>query len=404
MATPAQLTARLAAPPGAHPTAPRTLLAAGVAAVCLLVAAAPAGAAAPAAATDAATRGPLSLAVGSAEPLPGGGLDAGSATESLGGDVNTLPDGFDLQAHRGGIALNTESSPYSFGAAVRLGVTTLELDTQVTRDGKVVVTHDRATNPGVCTDTEPATPGDPQFPYVGKFVKDLTLAQIRTLDCGSVQKSGFPGQQTHPGSRMMLLSEVFDLVRASGDEHVRFNIETKVEAGAPEETAPREEFVRRVHEEIARSGMADRVSVQSFDWGSLELMHRLSPSTPLVALTNGDFLEVGEDGASPWLGGLDVDDFGGDGVAAAASIEGVAAYSPVFAMPQDCRVGDEGCAQYATREMVDRAHSLGLKVIPWTVDGASNMGHAIDAGVDGIITDEPDVLLGVLRERGIEHA
>ncbi|WP_333619813.1 glycerophosphodiester phosphodiesterase family protein [Dietzia sp.] len=338
-------------------------------------------------------------------------IEPGSLTGSLGEDMNSLPEGFDLQAHRGGIGLNTESSPFSFGEAIRLGVTTLELDTQVTRDGKVVVSHDRKTNPAVCTDTAPAVGGDPQFPYVGKFVKDLTLAQLRTLDCGSARKDGFPEQQTHPGSKIMLLSEVFDLVRESGNRSIRFNIETKVEAGAPEETAPREEFIRAVHELIEASGMAARVSIQSFDWGALMAYHRLSPGTPLVALTNGDFLEAGEEGKSPWLGGLDVDDFGDSatqpalaGVAAAASIEGVEAYSPVDTTPQSCDLDTEGCSPYTTPELVDRAHELGLKVVPWTVDHPASMEYMLDAGVDGMITDYPDVLLGILEGLSIELA
>ncbi|ANI92065.1 glycerophosphodiester phosphodiesterase family protein [Dietzia timorensis] len=318
--------------------------------------------------------------------------------------MNHLPDGFDLQAHRGGIGLHVESSPHSFGEALKLGVTTLELDTQITKDGQVVVTHDRKINKAVCQDTEPLTDGDPQFPYTEHFVKDLTLAQIRTLDCGSLRKPEYPDQQLHPGTLMMTLAEVFDLVRESGNGDVRFNIETKVEAAAPEETAPREQFVRRVHEEITASGFSDRVEIQSFDWGALRLMNEIDPSIPLVALTNGDFLEVGRPGRSPWLGGLDVDDFGGDGVAAAASLAGVKAYSPVDTAPQTCDVSKTGCEPYTTPELVSRAHELGLKVIPWTVDHIATMEYLLDAGVDGIITNYPDVLRQLLADRGIAVA
>ena len=315
--------------------------------------------------------------------------------------MNLLPDGFDLQAHRGGVGLHVESSAFSFGEALRVGVTTLELDTQITADGQVVVTNDRKINTSVCQDTEPLADDDPLFPYTEHFVKELTLAQIQTLDCGSLRQSDYPDQQLHPGSKMMTLAEVFDLVRESGNNEVRFNIETKVEASAPEETAPREQFVRRVHEEISASGMGDRVEIQSFDWGALRLMHEIDPSIPLVALTNGDFLEVGMPGKSAWLGGLDVDDFGGDGVAAAASLPGVKAYSPVDTTPQTCDVSKDECEPYTTTELVARAHELGLKVVPWTVDHTATMEYLIDAGVDGIITNYPDVLRKLLADRGI---
>lgn len=337
--------------------------------------------------------------------LSSGSLGSVSAPfGSLNTTMNRLPDGFDLQAHRGGIGLHTESSPYSFAEALSIGVTTLELDTQLTKDGQVVVTHDRQTNPQVCTDTAPATPDDPQFPYVGKYVKDLTLAQLRTLDCGSLQKPGYPQQVTHPGSQMMLLSEVFELVADSANTDVRFNIETKIEAGAPEETAPRDQFVPAVLAVIAKSGMANRVTIQSFDWGALRLVHALDPSLPLIALTNGDFLQVGQPGPSPWTGGVDVDDFGGDGLAAAASIPGVVAYSPVDTTPQTCDVTTPKCQPYTTPELVNRAHELGLKVIPWTVDHRASMEYMLDAGVDGMITNYPDRLRELLVERGIAVA
>jgi glycerophosphoryl diester phosphodiesterase len=102
---------------------------------------------------------------------------------------------------------------------------------------------------------------------------------------------------------MVELKDVLGLVKSYKAHNVKLNIETKVEAGAPEQTAPRELFVRRVYEEIHRSGIEDQVTIQSFDWGALKEMHKLAPTYPLVALTNYDFLQVGKPGASPWLGG-----------------------------------------------------------------------------------------------------
>lgn len=307
---------------------------------------------------------------------------------------------FDLQAHRGGIGERTESSRSSFNHALSVGVSTLELDTQITRDGKVVVTHDRKTNPEVCADTEPVRPGDPAFPYVGRLVKDLTLAQLQTLDCGFQQRPGYPEQVRTPGSTMLELSDVFDIVKARKAHKVRLNIETKVEAGAPEETAPRGQFVRLVQREIARSGLSRQVTVQSFDWGALRAMHRLAPRLPLVALTNHDFLEVGKPGASPWTGGIDVDDFGGDFVAAADTLPGVTTLSPVDGFPQGCAVDQPDCEPYVTHDMVRRARQRGLKVVPWTVDEPSTFRYLLRTGVDGIITNYPTRARGLLAEAG----
>ncbi|WP_030465535.1 glycerophosphodiester phosphodiesterase [Lentzea aerocolonigenes] len=290
---------------------------------------------------------------------------------------------FDLQAHRGGIGLTVESTLKAFGKALELGVTTLELDLQITEDGREVITHDRKTNPSKCLDTAPAFPGDPEFPYAGKYVKDLTFAQVRTLDCGSTRWSQYPDQELSPGARMPTLAELFDLARRHRAWGVRFNIETKVEAAAPHETAPREQFVRRAVHEIRRSGFLANVTIQSFDWGTLMRLREVEPRIPLVALTQPEFLRPG----SPWTGGLNLDDFGGS-VARAVKSFGAKALSPVHTM--------------TTKELVTEARGQGLAVIPWTVNEESRMHEMIDTGIDGLITDYPDRLRKVLKERGFK--
>ncbi|MEU8118311.1 glycerophosphodiester phosphodiesterase family protein [Spirillospora sp. NPDC049024] len=326
-----------------------------------------------------------------------------AANASTTGSPGVLPQKtqFDLQAHRGGIGMTTEESLEGFGKAMRLGVTTLELDTHVTKDKKVVVTHDRQISAQKCRDTAPATPGDPMYPYVGKYIKDLTLAQIKTMDCGYQQLPGFPEQEVVHGFRMVELKDVLDLVKRYRAKQVKLNIETKVEAGAPEQTAPRELFVRRVFEEIRASGIERQVTIQSFDWGALKVMHRFAPRWPLVALTNYDFLQVGRPGASPWLGGLDVDDYDGDFVKAAAAVKGVTALSPNYGFPQNGKVGEPGFRFYPDRAMVSQAHARGLKVVPWTCDDPATVEALMDMGVDGIITNYPNRVRKIMADRGM---
>ncbi|MBY6037298.1 glycerophosphodiester phosphodiesterase [Fictibacillus nanhaiensis] len=312
------------------------------------------------------------------------------------------PKTFDLQAHRGGLGLTVESTIASFSRALEVGVHTLELDVQITEDHQAVVTHDRKISSAKCQDTGPITAEDPEYPYVGKYIKDLTLAQVRTLDCGSQTLPQFPEQQMSSGSRMPLLSEVFDLVKQYRANKVWMNIETKVEAGAPEETAPREEFVQIVASEVRQAGMLDRVSIQSFDWGALMRMREVEPRLPIVALTNGpQFLQPNQPGASPWLGGIDIDDFGGDLVAAAHSF-GADAISPVHGFPQNGKVTDENYEPYVTKMMVQKAHNHGMKVIPWTVNDKPTMHKLIDNGIDGLITDYPDRLREVMEDHDLK--
>ena len=314
---------------------------------------------------------------------------------------------FDLQAHRGGIALVVENTLPAFANALELGVSTLELDVQITEDGRAVVTHDRRVSASKCLDTRPVVAGDPEFPYVGKYVNTLTLAQVRSLDCGSQRIAAYPEQELAPGIRMPLLTEVFALVDRYRARQTMLNVETKVEAGAPSETAPREQFVQVVAREVRAARLTRQVTIQSFDWGTLMRMQQVAPELPVVALTNGQqFLQAGRPGASPWLGGIDIDDFTDGGarslqaalVAAVASF-GADAISPVHGDPQNGSVTDPGYRPFTTRELVDIAHAEGLPVIPWTVNDRATMEHLVDLGVDGLITDRPDLLRKVLAER-----
>ncbi len=292
------------------------------------------------------------------------------------------PD-LDIQAHRGGLGLWVENTLASFGNALRLGVDTLELDVQITLDGHAVVTHDRRVNPAKCLGA-----------HGGRYITDLTLAQVRTMDCGSQQV--VPGQLIVPGAPMPLLSEVFDLVKRYNAHDVKLNIETKVEAGAPHETAPREQFVQVVNAEIARARIARQVTIQSFDWGALMRFREVAPWIETVALTNRDFLQIGQPGASPWLGGLDIDDFGGDPIAAIKTF-GASAFSPVHGFPQGGTVNDPGYVPYVTADMVRHAHRNGIKVIPWTVNDVPTMKKLINDGIDGLITDYPDRLRTLVK-------
>ena len=296
------------------------------------------------------------------------------------------PEQFELQAHRGGMGLVTESTLEAFANALELGVTTIELDVRLTEDGRPVVTHDRRVSASKCRDTAAAVAGDPEFPYAGDLVRSLSLAQVSTLDCGWRQLPGFPQQRVVPGARMPLLGEVFALLDCYGAERVRVGIDPKFAADAPRETAPRGQLVRVVAREVRAARMLDRVTIQSIDWGVLMRMRKHEPRLPIVAVSGGRFLQAGEPGASPWLGGIDIDDHDGGLVAAAASFraDGI---SPIRGS--------------TTRRLVRRAHRAGMTVLPWTVDEPATMHSMIDAGVDGVITDYPDRLRTIMAQRGL---
>jgi glycerophosphoryl diester phosphodiesterase len=310
---------------------------------------------------------------------------AGTATSAL--KTNESNGSFDLQSHRGGRGEWTEESLAAFSNSLALGVTTLELDTHLTEDGKVVVWHDDTIQANKCIDSAPATAGDPEFPYVGDRVADLSLAQVKTLNCGFTRLPGYPEQEVIEGNRIAELKDVYRLARDANAAKVRFNVETKVndsEIGG----AGMESLTRAVVAEIQGSGMADRTTLQSFDWSSLNLTKEIAPELPLVALSSGDaWMGVGKPGASPNLGGIDIDDYAGS-LTKAAAAQGYDVVSPTFGS--------------VTPRMIAEAHELGLAVIPWTVNTTADMERLMDLGVDGIITDYPTRLRTLLAERGLK--
>lgn len=290
------------------------------------------------------------------------------------------PSRFDLQAHRGGRGETTEESLRAFAKSLELGVSTLELDIGITKDGRPLVWHDPTIDAEKCADTAPAFPGDPAFPYVGKLVHELTVAQIETLDCGR-PLAEFPGAEVVRGNKITTLPQVFALADAYRAD-VRYNIETKVEADHPGASAEPQEFVDVILGAVREAGKVDRVDIQSFDWRTLPMVHRAEPSIPLVALYNEQTWVPN----SPWLNGVDAAVVGDPMIG--ALLVGASIVSPRYQLVTG---GD----------YVDHAHSLGLKVIPWTVDDADTMRRQIAYGVDGIITDYPTLLRGVLADLGM---
>jgi glycerophosphoryl diester phosphodiesterase len=297
----------------------------------------------------------------------------------------------DLQGHRGARGLLPENSLPAFAAALSIGVTTLEFDTGITRDGAVIIAHDRTLNPDITRGADGSYVAAP-----GPVVRALSLAELKGYDVGTLREGSnyaktFADQRPVPGTRMPALGELAALVRKSGNATVRFNVETKLSPLAPGETVDPETFATTLVAALRAEGLAGRSSIQSFDWRTLKVAQRIAPEIPTVCLTiargNNDNVQVGKDGASPWLAGLDVDDFGGS-VPRLVKAAGCAVWSPFF--------------RDVTAEAVAEAKSLGLQVAVWTVNERADLVRMIELGVDGIITDYPDRLRAVMAEKGLE--
>lgn len=302
-------------------------------------------------------------------------------------EVAPLWDTVDLQGHRGARGLRPENTLPAFAKALEVGVNALELDVGITADGVVVVSHDAVVSPLKCEDTGPLDPDDPLFPYVGQPLVELTLDQVKTLECGvrhprDLDTDPFVGSQLPiPGTAMPTLGEVFELVERYGADDVRFNVETKIRPTQPTLTVDPQTFTAKVVGVIQEYGMTHRTTLQSFDWRTLLWADRLVPEMERSALV--DTRTFGTD--SPWLAGLDLATFRGD-VAAAAEAIGASVLSPEHI--------------FLTEELLTRAHSRGLPVVTWTVNDPDDIAGFLDVGVDGIVTDFPDRARLVFEKQG----
>lgn len=295
----------------------------------------------------------------------------------------------DLQGHRGARGLAPENTLRGFEVALQHGVTTLELDVAITRDGVLVIHHDLELNPAVTRDEQGRWLDQRPAPIATMTWAELQRYDVGRLKPGSDYARPYPDQVAVDGTRIPRLSDLFDLVKKGGHDRVRFAIETKISPSRPDATRPPEEFATLLLDEIRRAGMLGRVQILSFDWRSLQAVQRLAPEVPTVYLSAQqrwlDNIQADVRKASPWTAGIAYHDHGS--VPAMIKAAGGRIWSVHFA--------DLDAAKLAA------AKALGLQVLVWTVNDPALMRRMLDLGVDGLITDRPDLAQQVLRERGI---
>jgi glycerophosphoryl diester phosphodiesterase len=293
----------------------------------------------------------------------------------------------DIQGHRGARGLLPENTLPAFARALEIGVTTLELDCAITRDGVVVVSHDPVLNPDI------ARGADGQWLRErGPAIGNLTFTELQRYDVGRLNPSRdyakrWPAQQPVDGTRIPRLADVFALVAKSGNAAVRFNIETKISPLEPARTTGPEDFARKLIAAVRSAKMEGRVAIQSFDWRTLAVVQEEAPKIPTVYLTweGGSEPNISRKGDSAWTAGLQFREHGS--VPRMVKAAGGAIWSPNY--------------NDLTRETLKEAQSLGVKVVVWTVNQEPEMRRLIEWGVDGVISDRPDLLRKVAGEMGI---
>jgi len=321
------------------------------------------------------------------------------------------PARFDLQGHRGARGLAPENTLLAFAKALTIGVTTLELDTAVTSDGIVVVAHDRRLNPDITRDAQ-----GHWLTAVTPTVCSLSFEELKQFDVGRIDPRSpyfkrFPDQQGRDRIPMPSLAQVFELVSRSGNKRVRFNIETKLSPLCPDETPAPQDFVKALLDTIMRAGFLSRVTIQSFDWRTLRLARQQQADCPIsfLSVQQAPHATIKSNSNAAWTDAIRLLDHHSVPRMIMAAIRGTfdreSTAVPTSRMtPSASTAGVIWSPHYndLDEKALDEAHQLGIAVIPWTLNDPADIAHAIDLGVDGLITDYPDRAREVMAQKQLE--
>ncbi len=265
---------------------------------------------------------------------------------------------FDKQGHRGARGLMPENSIPAMCKALDLGVTTLEMDVHITRDKKVILSHDDHINPMFTLNAEGKEITKEESEQLIFFQMDYTA--ISQFDVGSKPHERFPQQQKLK-VQIPLLSDLIDSVQnylaSKGKPQVFYNIETKSLPGGDNRFHPEPEaFVKLLMDVVVSKKITPWVIIQSFDPRALQVLHQKYPHVRTAYLVESKSLAE------------NLKDLG---------------FTPDIYSPN---------AELVTADLVKQAHTKSLKIIPWTVNTKKEIRRLTALGVDGIISDYPDLL------------
>ena len=272
----------------------------------------------------------------------------------------------DIQGHRGARGLLPENSIPGFLHALELGVTTLEMDVVISKDGEVILSHEPWFSHEICT--KPDGTSILKEDEKTHNIYELTYEEIRQYDCGIKGNARFPNQKSlsvHKPTLNEVIEASERYVREQGRSQVAYNIETKSQPARDHIFhPPPDTFAQLLLDVINTHGIADRATVQSFDVRTLQVAHAVAPDVQLALLV-GSHEEMNMEEYLEHLGFIP------------------AIYSPYYKL--------------VDQSMVETAHSKGMQVIPWTINTLEEMESLKALGVDGIITDYPDLGVQLLE-------
>lgn len=276
-----------------------------------------------------------------------------------------MSDYVDVQAHRGGAGLMPENTIEAMKNALDMGVNTLELDLQVSKDGLVVVSHDAYFHPryAVRPDGTHVQKSDPK-----EYIYTMPYNEVARYDVGSRESEVWPGKACFPAVKP-LANDLIDFVEAytkeKGYSPVRYNIEIKSKAGKGEGTLwpVYNEFVDKCVKLLLSKHLDDRLVVQCFDVRALNFMHEKYPELVLSYLVDAKVPDF-----DVYMSKLN--------------------FTPQWLSPHYSLVD---------AELVAKCREKGIRLVPWTVDKPEDIARMIDLKVEAIISNYPDRVLEQTR-------
>lgn len=267
---------------------------------------------------------------------------------------------FDKEGHRGCRGLMPENTIAAYIKAVDLGVTTLEMDAIITKDSQVIMSHEPFFNHEITTKPDGSYVTEAEEKSLNMY--QMNYADIKQFDVGLKPHPRFAQQQKIKAVKP-LLKDVIDSVEAyctrNGKQPLQYNIETKCTPATDDVYHPKPgPFVELLMGAIKEKKIEERVIIQSFDIRSLQYLHEHYPAIKTALL-------IEDTDAKPFA--LQLKDLG--------FIPTI--YSPAY--------------QLVTPLLVKQCHDTGIKIIPWTVNDKTEINRLKNLGVDGIISDYPNL-------------
>ena len=267
-------------------------------------------------------------------------------------------ENIDWQGHRGARGVYPENTWSAFQYAIDQNMTTLEMDVVISKDGKVVVSHEPFLNHKICLDT--AGNSIAEMEEKEWNIYKMTYEELKKCDCGSIGNPDFPHQKQVSSPKPLLyniIKNTIEYCEKEGKELPFLNVEIKYEDGNQNQFHPEiAKFSDLTYTILDANYPKEKWNIQSFDFDVLKYFHITYPKVPLAAL-------VYESGA--WEKQFEELGFTPE------------VYSPYH--------------QLVDKKMVSELHEKGVKIIPWTVNEEKDAARLLKIGVDGIITDYPDL-------------